>query len=50
MPIEGTAAVVTGGAAGIGLGIAEGLARRGAKVAIFDVNPSGIETVVEALR
>lgn len=50
MPIEGTAAVVTGGASGIGLGIVEGLARRGAKVAIFDVDEAGITSVVERLR
>ena len=50
MPIEETAAVVTGGAAGIGLGIVEGLARRGAKVAIFDIDAAGIETAVAALR
>src|SRR5262245_38509164 len=31
-------AVVTGGASGIGLGIAQRLARDGAKVAIFDLN------------
>src|SRR5262245_23414394 len=49
MPIDGTAAVVTGGAAGIGLGIVDGLARRGAKVAIFDVDKGGLDDAVERL-
>ncbi|MFZ0170032.1 MAG: 3-oxoacyl-ACP reductase family protein [Candidatus Dormiibacterota bacterium] len=35
--LDGKIAVVTGGAAGIGRGIAEGFAREGADVAIFDV-------------
>jgi NAD(P)-dependent dehydrogenase (short-subunit alcohol dehydrogenase family) len=41
-------AVVTGGASGIGLGIARRLARDGAKVAIFDLN--GIAATEEALK
>jgi NAD(P)-dependent dehydrogenase (short-subunit alcohol dehydrogenase family) len=49
MPIEGTPSIVTGGAAGIGLGIVEGLARKGAKVAIFDVDAAGIDAAVERL-
>ena len=36
MDINGTAAVVTGGASGLGEAAARELARRGAKVAIFD--------------
>ena len=36
MDINGTAAVVTGGASGLGEATARELARRGAKVAIFD--------------
>ena len=38
MKIEGLAAVVTGGASGLGGATAEMLAARGAKVAIFDLN------------
>ena len=37
MPFEGTAAIVTGGASGLGLAITEALAARGTKVAIFDI-------------
>jgi len=36
--LEGRTAVVTGGAAGIGLAISERLAREGARVAIFDLD------------
>lgn len=50
MPIEGTATVVTGGASGIGLGITEGFARRGAKVAIFDVDAAAIDVAVKRQR
>src|SRR3546814_3818223 len=38
MDINGAAAIVTGGAAGLGAGTAERLARAGAKVTIFDLN------------
>ena len=41
--------MVTGGAAGIGLGIVEGLAHKGANVAIFDVDETGIEHAVKRL-
>src|SRR6478609_2047235 len=37
MKIDGTAAVVTGGASGLGAATARALAARGAKVAIFDL-------------
>ena len=39
MEIRGLAAIVTGGASGLGGATAERLARAGAKVTIFDVNP-----------
>jgi len=38
MNIEGVAAIVTGGASGLGAGTAERLTRAGAKVTIFDLN------------
>lgn len=38
MDIDGVAAIVTGGASGLGGGTARRLAARGAKVAIFDLN------------
>lgn len=50
MPFEDTTAIVTGGAAGLGLAITEALAARGTKVAIFDINTDEIEAQVECLR
>jgi NAD(P)-dependent dehydrogenase (short-subunit alcohol dehydrogenase family) len=47
-PLQGRVALVTGGAAGIGLALAEGLARRGACVVISDL--SGAEGAAERLR
>jgi len=38
---EGLAAIVTGGASGIGAAIADRLAAGGAKVAVLDLNPAG---------
>ncbi|BBY43216.1 SDR family NAD(P)-dependent oxidoreductase [Mycolicibacterium celeriflavum] len=50
MSFEDTTAVVTGGAAGLGLAITEALAARGAKVAIFDIAAEQIDTQVDRLR
>ncbi|UUO01986.1 SDR family oxidoreductase [Mycolicibacterium novocastrense] len=50
MPFEDTTAIVTGGAAGLGLAITEALTARGAKVAIFDISTDEIETQVDRLR
>jgi NAD(P)-dependent dehydrogenase (short-subunit alcohol dehydrogenase family) len=44
-----TAAVVTGGASGLGKASAEALAAAGIKVAIFDVNEEGGEAVAKAI-
>ncbi|MEM5299708.1 SDR family NAD(P)-dependent oxidoreductase [Burkholderia sp. JPY481] len=43
-------AIVTGGAKGIGFGIANALAREGVRVALFDLDPDALETAVQALR
>jgi len=50
MPFVDTTAVVTGGAQGLGLAIAEALASRGTKVAIFDVATDRIASEVARLR
>ncbi len=42
----GKAALVTGGAAGIGAAIAHGLAARGAKVAVVDLSPAAADTAL----
>ena len=47
MRIDGTAAIVTGGASGLGGGAAKRLAQGGAKIAIFDLN-DGIGTALAA--
>jgi NAD(P)-dependent dehydrogenase (short-subunit alcohol dehydrogenase family) len=44
-----TAAVVTGGASGLGKASAEALAQAGVRVAIFDVNVAGGEAVAQAI-
>lgn len=38
MELQGSAAVVTGGALGLGTASAEALARQGVRVALFDLN------------
>jgi NAD(P)-dependent dehydrogenase (short-subunit alcohol dehydrogenase family) len=47
--VSGLAAVVTGGASGLGLAAATALAEQGAKVAIFDLNKERGETVAGEL-
>jgi 3-methylcrotonyl-CoA carboxylase alpha subunit len=48
MKIDGTAAVVTGGASGLGEGTARALAAKGAKVAIFDRDAERGEAIAKA--
>ena len=50
MSSHGRTAVVTGGAAGIGLAISQRLARDGASVAVFDVDYAGAQRLVQQLR
>ena len=45
MNIQGQAAIVTGGASGLGAQTARELAKRGAKVAVFDRNAEGAKLV-----
>jgi NAD(P)-dependent dehydrogenase (short-subunit alcohol dehydrogenase family) len=47
---EGQAAIVTGGASGIGRAVAFRLVRDGASVAVVDVSPERTEETVEALQ
>jgi NAD(P)-dependent dehydrogenase (short-subunit alcohol dehydrogenase family) len=48
--MKGRTAIVTGAASGIGLGIAEGLARRGVRVIVADLDGAGAETAAAGLR
>src|SRR5258708_35682566 len=48
--LTGKVALVTGGNGGIGLGMAEGLARAGAKVVIWGLNPEKNETASAKLK
>jgi gluconate 5-dehydrogenase len=48
--LQGKNAVIVGGAGGIGRGLAGGLLRYGARVAIADINLSGLESAVEELN
>lgn len=46
---DGQVAVVTGGASGIGLAVAEALAREGAKIALLDLNSASIADALGTL-
>ena len=48
--LNGTVAFITGGAGGIGLGIARALARNGVKVAIADVRASAVRAAATSLE
>lgn len=50
MTLSGKTVVITGAAVGIGRAIAERLAAEGAWVAVTDLNESGAQEVVEAIR
>jgi NAD(P)-dependent dehydrogenase (short-subunit alcohol dehydrogenase family) len=47
---EGRAAVITGGASGIGFATARELARRGARIMLADINQSALDNAVANLR
>jgi NAD(P)-dependent dehydrogenase (short-subunit alcohol dehydrogenase family) len=49
MKISGTAAIITGGASGLGLATAKELIERGAKVALFDLNTEAVIAAAEQL-
>ena len=49
MDIKGAAAIVTGGASGLGAATARALAAAGAKVAIFDVNADAAQAVASEI-
>jgi NAD(P)-dependent dehydrogenase (short-subunit alcohol dehydrogenase family) len=49
MKLDGVAAIVTGGGSGLGRATAEALAARGAKVAVFDLNPAAAEEAARAI-
>ena len=50
MPFDGTTAIVTGGASGIGLAISEALAGRGCSVAMLDVQKDALDEQTDRLR
>jgi NAD(P)-dependent dehydrogenase (short-subunit alcohol dehydrogenase family) len=50
MDVSGLKVVVTGGGGGIGYGVAQAFAQRGADVAILDVDPRAGEAAAERLR
>src|SRR5512141_3387133 len=50
MEIKGQAAIVTGGASGLGAATARALAAAGAKVAVFDLNEKGAAEVAASIK
>ena len=48
--LAGKVALITGAASGIGRATAEALAAKGAKVAVFDLNPAAAEEAAKAVR
>lgn len=48
--VSGKQALITGAAGGLGEAMAWMLAREGARVAVTDVNPSGVQTLAEAIN
>jgi len=50
MKLSGVAAIVTGGGSGLGRATSEALAAKGAKVAVFDLNPAAAEEAAKAVR
>lgn len=49
MDVKGLAAVVTGGASGLGAATAQALAKAGAKVAVLDLQQEGADKVAQAI-
>src|SRR5271165_7224194 len=49
MRISGAAAIVTGGGSGLGRATAEALAAKGARVAIFDLDPAAAEEAAKSV-
>ena len=48
--LSGQVAVITGAGSGIGRGIAVSLAKRGVKVALWDLNEKGMEETLEMVK
>ena len=47
---QGRAAVITGGASGIGFATAQEFARRGVRLMLADINEAGLQEAVSRLR
>ncbi len=47
---QGRAAVITGGASGIGFATAQEFARRGARLMLADINEAALQEAVSTLR